>query len=90
MLGCDIIDDYTFEFLNVSQVGRFHLLPKIHKPDILCRSICSSNKHPTENISRFVEYNIQKYVADLPSTVRDTQHFVKRITILGRAQTSPL
>ena len=79
MLEGDIIDDDTFQFLNVSQArsGRFYLLPNIHKPDIPGRPICSSNKYTTENISRFVEYHIHKYVADLPSFVRDTQHLVK-------------
>ena len=74
------IGDDTFNYLNVSQAraGRFYLLPKIHKPDIPGRPIiCSSNNHPTGNISWFVEYHIQKYVADLPSYFRDTQHFVK-------------
>ena len=45
MLERDIIDDDTFNFLNVSQAraGRFYWLPKIHKPDIPSRPICSSN-----------------------------------------------
>ena len=62
MLESDIIDDDTFEFLSVSQAraGIFYLLPKIHKPDIPGRPIYSSNKHPTENIGRFVDYQIQK------------------------------
>ena len=60
ILEGDIIVDNTFQFLNVYQARaeRFYLLPKIHKPDIPGRAIYSSNKHPTENISRFVEYHI--------------------------------
>ena len=34
----------------------------------------------------WIEYHIQKYVVDLPSLVRDTQHFVKQIKVLGDYQ----
>ena len=77
MIDGEIIDDDTFQFINVSNaraVG-FYMIPKIHQPDIPGRSICSSNNHPTENISHFVGFHIYKYVTNLPSYVRDTLNF---------------
>ena len=87
MLDSDITDNDTFDLLNVpnARAERFYLLPKIHKRDIPGRPICSTNNHPTENINRFVEHHICKYVADdLHSYVQDTQHFVKQVKQLDK------
>ena len=59
------------------------MLPKIHKKDIPGRPICSSNGHPTERISQFVDHHIRKYVSELPSYVRDTQHFISKLKLLN-------
>jgi hypothetical protein len=81
MLNEELIDDDTYQYLNVTSArpGRFYMLPKIHKKGIPGRPICSSNKHPTERISEFVDHHIRKYVTELPSHIRDTQHFIKKL-----------
>ena len=85
MLLEETIDLDTFEYLNISnpKPGRFYLLPKIHKLGIPGRPICGSNNHPTERISEFVDHHIKKYVPLLPSYIRDTQHFIKRVKQAG-------
>ena len=44
------IDKNTFDYLKPDkpQVGRFYLLPKIHKVNNPGRPIVSANGHPTE------------------------------------------
>ena len=44
--------------------------------------IVSSNSHPTERMSHFVDYHLQPLVHELPSFVKDTKDFLnKRFTI---------
>ena len=52
-----IIDDHTKRFLLQTdpKPGRFYILPKIHKQGNPGRPIVSSNSHPTERISQFVD-----------------------------------
>ena len=85
MLENDHIDEACYEYLNIPdpKPGRFYLLPKIHKKGIPGRPICGSNNHPTERISEFVDHHIRKYVNELPSYIRDTQHFIKRLREIG-------
>ena len=85
MLNEDLIDDIVMDYLDVENArpGRFYILPKIHKPFIPGRPICSSNNHPTERISEFVDHHIRKYAISLPSYVRDTQDFINKIKALG-------
>ena len=40
------------------------------------RPIVSSNSHPTEHISEFVDFHIKPLVNKLPSYVKDTNHFL--------------
>ena len=56
-----IIDDHTKRFfiLTDPKPGRFYILPKIHKQGNPGRPIVSSNSHPTERISQFVDYHLK-------------------------------
>jgi hypothetical protein len=58
--------------------GRFYLLPKIHKDqdNPPGRPIVSSNQHPTENLSLFVDEHLKAHVQDIPSYVKDSSHFI--------------
>jgi hypothetical protein len=75
---------YSWEYLQVPdpKPGRFYVLPKIHKRGVPGRPICSSNGHPTEHISEFVDDYIKKYATLNESYVRDTQDFIDRVTSL--------
>jgi hypothetical protein len=85
MLSLNIIDAKCHKYLTPvnPKPGRFYLLPKIHKAGVPGRPICSSNGHPTENISRFVDAHIRKFMAKNASYVRDTQHFIQKINAMG-------
>jgi hypothetical protein len=85
MLAMHVIDHKCHKYLSPvdPRPGRFYLLPKIHKKGVPGRPICSSNGHPTENISRFVDAHIRKFMSQNKSYVRDTQHFIQKLNEIG-------
>ena len=64
--GC--IDEKTKQYLIQINVkpGRFYILPNIHKTGNPGRS---SNGHPTERISQFIDFHINPLVASLDSHI---------------------
>ena len=66
-----LMNDKTKQYLIQSDVkpGRFYILPKVHKPGNPGRPIVSSNSHPTERLSHFVDYHLQPLVHKLPGTL---------------------
>jgi hypothetical protein len=59
--------------------GRFYLLPKIHKDlhNPPGRPIISANLHPTERLSEYVDIHIKKHISNIPSYLKDTNHFLQ-------------
>ena len=62
-------------------MGRFYLLPKIHKRliDVPGRPVISNCGTPTERISEFVDYHINPIVKSLPTVLRDTSDFLRKL-----------
>ena len=82
----DLIDEPTFKYLSSNsdpQAGRFYILPKIRKQGNPGRPIISSNGHPTERISQFVDFHLKPLVQMLPSYIKDTTHFLLQLQNLG-------
>ena len=54
-----VINDKTKQYLIKPDVkpGRFYILTKVHKPGNPGHPIVSSNSHPTERLSHFVDYH---------------------------------
>ena len=75
MLRDNIVDKNTKRFLTQPspKPGRFYILPKIHKQRNSRRPIVSSNGHPTEHLSQFVDYYLQPLVKTTNSFIKDTQ-----------------
>ena len=48
------------------------------------RPIVSSNGHPTERISQFVDFHIKLLVANPPSYIKDTTHFLNNLNNIGQ------
>ena len=69
---------------NSPKPGRFYTIPKIHKQGHPGRPIVSSNSHPTERISQFVDHHLQPLVTKLPSYIKDTTHFLKKLNSIGQ------
>ena len=62
--------------------GRLYILPKIHKVNNPGKSIVSSNNHPTERISQFVDFHLKPLVCTIPSYVKDSTDFLKKLTAI--------
>ena len=79
MYNDKLIDEKTYKYLTSNpnpRAGRFYILQKIHKQGNSGRPIISSNGHPTERISEFVDYHLKPLVQTLPSYIKDTTHFL--------------
>ena len=66
--------------------ARFYLLPKTHKRlyDVPGRSVISNCRLYTENISSFLDYNLQPLAQKLKSYIKDTNHFLSKLKSLGK------
>ena len=76
------ISDKTLEYLLVNggaRVGRFYLLPKLHKRGCPGSQVISGCNTPTEKISAFVDHHLKPLVAAVPSYVKDTNDFLKKL-----------
>ena len=87
-----LINDKTKQYLIQSDVkpGRFYILPKVHKPGNPGRPIVSSNSHPTERLSHFVDYHLQPLVHKLPSFVKDTNDFLNKLLTMDNLPANSL
>ena len=86
MYNDKLIDEKTHKYLTSNpnpRAGRFYILPKTHKQGNSGRPIISSNGHPTERISEFVDYHLKPLVQTLPSYIKDTTHFLLQLQNLG-------
>ena len=79
-----LIDKKTKDYLIPHQprTARFYLLPKINKEGTPGRPIVSSNNSPMENISSFVDYHLQPLVSRIPSYIKDTTDFLRKLQTL--------
>ena len=77
----DIMDPSTLEFFRVDnpKLGRFYLLPKIHKRlyNVPGRPVISNSGYYTENISAFLDYHLQPLSQGVRSYIKDTNDFLR-------------
>ena len=64
---------------NDATAGRFYLLPKIHKKNCPGRPVLSGCNTPTQKISAFVDSQLKPLVSQIPSFVKDTNHFLNKL-----------
>ncbi|XP_068738397.1 uncharacterized protein [Montipora capricornis] len=88
----DLIDEKTKQYLIQPDVkpGRFYILPKVHKPGNPGRPIVSSNSHPSERISHFIDHHLQPLVHKLSSYVKDTYDFLNKLLTIGKLPSNSL
>ena len=81
------VDDKTLEYLMVNnpKLGRFYLLPKIHKRlnSVPGRPVISNSGFHTENFSEFLDFHLQPLAKSVRSHIKDTNHFLQKIQSLG-------
>ena len=68
-------------FVENPRIGRFYLLPKIHKRlfSVPGRPVISNCGFYTENISAFVDYHLQPLARKVKSYIKDTNDFLKKL-----------
>ena len=86
MSAADAITEKQLRGLRNSdpRTPKFYILPKIHKQNVTGRPILSGNGGPTEKISALVDECIKHYVPLLPSYIKDTTDFIRKIESLPK------
>ena len=59
--------------------ARFYLLPKVHKKGVPGRPVISACGSATEGLSEIVDYFLQPYLPFIPSYIKDTDDFIRKI-----------
>ena len=72
---------FTYEFKKATNLGKFYLLPKIHKrlENVSGRSIISNCGAPTEKAFRVSRFSSEKYMQNGASCVKDSNDFKSKI-----------
>ena len=81
----DISDETLDYFLvNNPKLGRFYLLPKIHKRlhNVPGRPVISNSGYYTENMSAFLEYHLKPIAQKIKSYIKDTNDFLRKLDAL--------
>ena len=86
MLNRKEIDKKIMDYLIMKkpQLGRFYLLPKIHKrrSNVPGRPVISNNGTATENISSFFDFHLKTIIPIIPHILEDTRDFLSRLNQL--------
>ena len=59
--------------------ARFYLFPKVHEKGVPGRTDVSACGSATEGMSEIVDYILQPYMPTIPSSINDTDDFIRRI-----------
>ena len=62
------------------------MLPKIHKPGNPGRPIISAIDNPTSTIAEYVDHHLQPIAEELPSYIKDTGAFLRKINSMPPPQ----
>ena len=79
-------DTLDYFLVKDPKFARFYLIPKIHKRlhDMPGRPVISNCGYYTENISSFLDYQLQPLAQKVKSYIKDTNHFLNRLSSLGK------
>ena len=77
------ISDETLDyfFINNPKLGRFYLLPNIHKRlhNVPGRPVISNSGYYTENMSAFLEYHLKPIAQEIKSYIKDPNDFLRKL-----------
>ena len=67
------------------RMGRFYLLPKIHKrtSNVPGCPVISNNGTATESISAFLDFHLKNIVSTIPHILEDTRNFLQCFNQIG-------
>ena len=64
---------------NKPKTPKFYTLPKIHKENNPGRPVVNSIESHTSKISKYVDFYLQPIAQHLPSYIKDTSHFLRKL-----------
>ena len=72
---------FTYEFKKATNLGKFYILPKIHKhlENVPGRPIISSCGAPTEEASEILDFHLQSIMRNGTSYIKDSNDFKSKI-----------
>ena len=72
---------FKFNFKKATNVGKFYLLPKIHKSlsKVPGRPVTSNCGMSTEKISKFLDHHLQSLIKQGESYIKDTGDFLEKL-----------
>ena len=73
-----------------SRTAEFYLLPKVHKVGHPGRPVISSAGCHTEKISAYVDEHLKPAAQSLPSYIKDSNDFIKKILHIGKVPTESI
>jgi hypothetical protein len=76
-------DMASFASTRNSRPGRFYCLPKIHKPGVPGRPVCSCSGSLCENSSIIIDWFLKPLLPSIPSYLRDSYDFLDRLRSYG-------
>ena len=82
--GLEEVTDYLK--VKCSKLGRFYLLPKIHKGlnSVKGRPVISNSGTITEHMLEYLDHHLNPLVSQSRSYVKDTNNFLSRLSKLGK------
>ena len=71
----------NYFMVNNPRLGRFYLLPKIHKClfDVPGRPVISNCGYYAENVSAFIDHHLKPLSKCVKSYIKDTDHFLQKL-----------
>ena len=77
---------FKFNFKKATNVGKFYLLPKIHKSlsKVPRCPVISNYVMPTEKISEFLTHHLQALAKQGESYIKDTGDFLEKLKSIGQ------
>ncbi len=65
-----------------SKLGKFRILPKLHKSKFGTRPIVNCIDHPTSNLAKIIDFILQPFVRNTPSFIQDSQYLINELNKL--------
>ena len=73
-----------------AKTPKFYTLPKVHKPGNPGRPIIAAIDSPTSKLARFVDHHLQPLAEGLPSFIKDTGAFLRKIEATKKVNPSTI
>jgi hypothetical protein len=70
---------WILQEIDLSKLGSFRLLAKLHKPKFSWRPIINCKNHPNKNICLIIDLLLQPIVRRTETYIKDSQHLIQKL-----------